>query len=54
MVIEADGMMGHLRKADAKRDEALMETSDIEYVLHITSTTSDSIMEELCLALDNL
>jgi len=54
MVIEADGPMGHLRKADAKRDEALMETSDIEYVLHITSTTSDLIMEELCLVLDNL
>jgi hypothetical protein len=54
MVIEADGVMGHLRKADAKRDKALMETSDIEYVLHITSTTSDLIMEELCLVLDNL
>ena len=56
LVIEADGMMGHLRKADAKRDKALLENTDVEIteVLHITSKSTKLIMEELCLALDNL
>ena len=56
MVIEADGMMGHLRKADAKRDEALLKDTevDVEHVLHISSTSHEPIMEEICQALDNL
>jgi very-short-patch-repair endonuclease len=56
MVIEADGMMGHLRKADAIRDAALMETTevDVQQVLHIISTSPEPIMEEICQALDNL
>ena len=56
MVIEADGMMGHLRKADAIRDEALMDTMevDVKYVIHITSTSPEPIMEEICQVLDNL
>ena len=56
MVIEADGMMGHLRKADAIRDEALLETTevDVKHVLHITATSPEPIMEEICQALDNL
>ena len=56
MVIEADGMMGHLRKADAKRDEALLSNSEIEieHILHITGRTYEPIMEELCQALDKL
>jgi len=56
MVIEADGPIGHLRKADAKRDEALLSNSEIEveHVLHITGKTKEPIMEELCQALDKL
>ena len=56
MVIEADGKMGHLRKADAKRDAALLAGQDpeISQVIHITSTDVFAIMEELCQVLDKL
>lgn len=56
MVIEADGMMGHLRKADAKRDKALMNNTevDVHYILHIIGTSPVSIMEEICQELDKL
>ena len=56
MVVEADGPMGHLRKADAKRDMALMEWTypKVDSVLHIKGTTYNVIMEEVCRALDNL
>ena len=56
LMIEADGMMGHLRKADAKRDKAILEDTDVEVtdILHITGKTKNVIMEELCQALDNL
>ena len=56
MVIEADGMMGHLRKADAKRDAALLEETEgeVEHVFHISSTSHELIMEEICQVLDKL
>ena len=56
MVIEADGMMGHLRKADAKRDAELLEDTEVEveHILHISSTSHEPIMEEICQALDKL
>jgi len=56
MVVEADGKMGHLRKADAKRDSALLAGQDpeISQVIHITSTDVFAIMEELCQVLDKL
>jgi len=56
MVIEADGPIGHLRKADVKRDKALLSNSEveIEHILHITGKTETPIMEELCQALDKL
>ena len=56
MIVEADGPIGHLRKADAKRDMALMEWPHptVDNVLHIKGTTYNVIMEEVCRALDNL
>ena len=46
MVIEADGIYGHLRKADKIRDDKLLELEDITSVRHISSSTRISIMEE--------
>ena len=56
MVIEADGKVGHLRKADAKRDAALLESEDpiVQYVIHITKDTTEGIMEEVCQVFDKL
>ena len=56
MVIEADGQMGHLRKADAKRDAALLAGQEIQVsqVVHISATDVHVIMEELCQVLDKL
>ena len=46
MVIEADGVYGHLRKADKIRDDKLLKLEDINSVVHISSSTRVSIMEE--------
>jgi len=46
MVIEADGIYGHLRKADRIRDNKLLGLEDINSVVHISSSTRISIMEE--------
>ena len=56
IVIEADGKVGHLRKADAKRDNELLAGQDtkVSQVVHITATDVHAIMEELCQVLDNL
>ena len=46
--------MGHLRKADAKRDAALLESEDpiVQYVVHVTKISTEDIMEELCQVFD--
>jgi len=56
IVIEADGQVGHLRKADAKRDAELLAGQDtkISQVVHISATDVHVIMEELCQVLDKL
>lgn len=56
MIIEADGMMGHLRKADEKRDEELLADTEIEveHIVHISSISHEPIMEEICQVLDKL
>ena len=56
MVIEADGKVGHLRKADAKRDAALLESEDpiVQYVVHVTKISTEDNMEELCQVFDKL
>ena len=51
MVIEADGHYGHFRKREIKRDMDLMDTSMVDYILHIKSRTLEGIREELWQAL---
>ena len=41
MVIEADGVYGHLSKRDAMRDEVLLLLEDIEYIIHIKEKKTD-------------
>jgi len=54
MVIEADGVYGHFRKRDAKRDMDLLHTPNIEHILHIEDTTYPEIKETLWRALSKL
>ena len=54
LVIEADGIYGHLKQRDKIRDVDLMGHPDVEWILHITSTTKQGIEEELWLALSRL
>ena len=51
MVIEADGVYGHLKKRDMQRDMKLMENSSIEYIFHIRAETKLRVQEELWRAL---
>ena len=46
LIIEADGVYGHLRKADKIRDDNLLGLEDINSVVHISSSTKVSIIEE--------
>lgn len=52
-VIEADGVMGHFRKRDRKRDADLKDMG-IDYVIHIRSQNKKDIKEELWQALNKL
>ena len=54
MIIEADGVYGHLKKRDIKRDMALMQHPSIKYVLHVKDTTYDTVKETLWQALNKL
>tara|TARA_R100000963_G_C4641009_1_gene104637 strand:- start:597 stop:929 length:333 start_codon:yes stop_codon:yes gene_type:complete len=54
MVVEADGVYGHLKKRDLKRDVKLQEYNDVEYILHIKENTRKDIKEFLCQALSDL
>ena len=54
MVIEADGVYGHFRKRDAKRDFDLLQMPHIENILHIEDTTYSEIKETLWRALSKL
>ncbi len=54
LVVEADGVYGHLQKRDELRDINLMEYPNVEWVLHITSTTKKDIEEELWQGLNRL
>ena len=53
-VIEADGIYGHLRKRDVKRDQDLVNFGDIQYILHIKETTKKEIKEILWQGLNKL
>tara|TARA_R100000234_G_scaffold20592_1_gene11586 strand:+ start:51 stop:359 length:309 start_codon:yes stop_codon:yes gene_type:complete len=52
-VVEADGVMGHLRKKDRQRDADLRKMG-IEHIIHIRSTTKSNIKEEVWQALNSL
>ena len=54
LIIEADGVHGHLQKRDKIRDLDLMEHAPVEWVLHITSTTKQGVEEELWQGLNRL
>ena len=54
MVVEADGVYGHLSKRDRKRDEDLLLLDDIEYIIHIKETTLEKIKAKLWLELTKL
>ena len=53
LVIEADGIYGHLRKRDIKRDADLMRIFGIENILHIKDSTKEGVKDTLCQALKN-
>ena len=52
-VVEADGIYGHLRKRDRKRDDELYALG-VEHIIHIKEKTHQRICEELWQALDKL
>ena len=54
MVIEADGVYGHLGKRDRIRDRNLIQTGDILIVLHCKETTKGKIKEFLWRELNKL
>ena len=45
-VIEADGIYGHLKKADKKRDEEL-EILGVKRIIHISSVSKIQVKHEL-------
>ena len=53
LVIEADGVYGHLRKRDVKRDADLMRIFGIENILHVKDSTKEGVKDTLCQALNN-
>ena len=47
MVIEADGIYGHLQKKDKKRDEYLLKHQNITHIVHIKEKILKEIKERL-------
>ena len=54
MCIEADGVYGHYRKRDIKRDMELMKRSTVNHILHVEGTIYSEIKETIWEALNNL
>ena len=54
MIIEADGVYGHLQKRDKLRDLDLMQYPSVEWILHIVSKTKQDIEEEIWQGLNKL
>jgi len=54
MVVEADGVYGHLSKRDRKRDKDLLSIDEIEYIVHIKEKTLGKIKDTLWLELTKL
>ena len=53
LVIEADGVYGHLRKRDTYRDSELMRIYGISDILHIKESTKEGVKDTLCRVLEN-
>ena len=53
MIIEADGIYGHLQKRDTQRDANLLRTYGIDNILHIKDITKEGVKNTLCQALEN-
>ena len=54
MVIEADGIYGHYKKRDVKRDMELMNLSMVDSVLHVKDSDYKKIKETIWQALNKL
>lgn len=54
MVIEADGIYGHLKKRDVKRDADIMRIYGVENVLHIKENSKVGVKDTLWQALNKL
>lgn len=54
LVVEADGVYGHLKKRDFRRDTFLLEEPEIDNIFHIKVQTKIDIQEELWRALSRL
>ena len=54
MVIEADGIYGHLKKRDVKRDMELMAIPAIHNILHVKDTSYTEIKETIWQSLNKL
>jgi len=54
MIIEADGIYGHLKKRDVKRDADIMRIYGVENILHIKENSKAGVKDTLWQALNKL
>ena len=54
MIIEADGIYGHLKKRDVKRDADIMRIYGVENILHIKENSKVGVKDTLWQALNKL
>lgn len=54
MIIEADGIYGHLKKRDLKRDADLMRIYGVKNILHIKENSKVGVQDTLWQALNKL
>ena len=54
MIIEADGIYGHFKKRDIKRDADLMRIYGVKNILHIKENSKVGVQDTLWQALNRL
>ena len=54
LIIEADGIYGHLKKRDVRRDADLMRIYGIKNILHIKENSKVGVQDTLWQALNKL
>lgn len=54
LVVEADGIHGHFKQNDAKRDIGLLKLEEVKHVIHIRESTMESIKQHLVTSLATL